>query len=504
MLRRVHPAAVAVGGSVAILALSLLALHWSTGSTTRDEAPLYVYCAEALRRPLEAVQKDYERDTGHEVDLHFGPSENILSSLEFTKKGDLFLPADDSYIELARERKLVGEVLPLARMQAVAIVRPGFPRPIASWSDFIADGNTIGLANPDAAAIGKLVRARLQQSGHWDELVRREPRYQTSVNNVLNAALLGSIDVGIVWDTVANPHSKVTQVHLPELQDVKARVEIAVTRFTAQPAEALRFAHYLRDRDKGAVHFKAQGFSSVEEEDRADARPYLVVYAGAMLRPALEETLKEFEQREGVQIMRKYNGCGILVGDMLAGGRPDLYFACDPRFMTQVQSFFAAPTTISSNQLVIAVPTGNPQQIHSLKDLGKKGLRLGVGHEQQCALGSITKETFIRTGVYAAVTKNIKEQAPTGDLLINQLRTGSLDAVVAYISNVTPFADELEAIPVTGIDCALPQQPVAVRKDSAHPELSRRLVEALQSSESRSRFEKLGFRWEIKGASEEQ
>ncbi len=499
MLRRLHPAWLALGGSALILTLSLLGLHWSTGSTTADDTPLYVYCAEALRRPLEAIQKDYEQEFGRKVNLHFGASQAILSSMELSQRGDLFLPADESYVAMAADRKLLGEVLPLARMRAVAIVRPGLPREVASWSDFLAEGNIIGIANPDAAAISKLLRSHLEQIGRWEELTRRQPKYQINVNDVLNATLLGSIDVGIVWDAVAQPHAqKLKVVRLPELDGVTARVQVALTGFSTQPAEALRFAHYLRDRSKGIRHFKASGFADLEEEDRSDARPYLVVYAGAMLRPALEQTLNEFEARERVKIVRKYNGCGILVSDMLAGGRPDLYFACDPRFMTQVQDLFSSPATVSSNQLVIAVPKGNPHQVRTLKDLAKKGLQIGVGHEQQCALGAITKETFLRTGVYAAVARNIKEQSPTGDLLINQLRTGSLDAVVAYRSNVTPFADELEGIEVTGIDCAAPHQPLAVRKDTAHPELSRRLVQTLLAPESRRRFEELGFRWEIK------
>ncbi len=33
-----------------------------------------------------------------------------------------------------------------------------------------------------------------------------------------------------------------------------------------------------------------------------------------MLRPAIEETIQAFEQREGVRVIRIYNGCGILVG----------------------------------------------------------------------------------------------------------------------------------------------------------------------------------------------
>ena len=31
-----------------------------------------------------------------------------------------------------------------------------------------------------------------------------------------------------------------------------------------------------------------------------------------MLRPAIEETVTEFEKREGVRVSRVYNGCGIL------------------------------------------------------------------------------------------------------------------------------------------------------------------------------------------------
>ena len=49
--------------------------------------------------------------------------------------------------------------------------------------------------------------------------------------------------------------------------------------------------------------------------------------------------------------------------------------------------------------------------------------------------------------------KNVKVQSPTGDMLVNQLRTGSLDAVVAYVSNAVPAADQLEAIAID-IPCA--------------------------------------------------
>jgi molybdate transport system substrate-binding protein len=498
MFRRLHPAWLAVGGSIVLLAVLLLVLNWSTGSS-ESEAPLYVYAGEALRLPLEAIQRDFEQEFGRKVNLHFGPSQTILASLELSKKGDLFLPADDSYVAMARDKKLLGEVLPVATMQAVVIVRPGFPRKIATWSDFTAPENIIGIAQPDAAAISKLARAHLQKSGRWQDLTRTQLKEQINVNDVVNAARLGTIDAGIVWDVVARPHTELTQVRLPELAGVEARVQVALTRCSTQPGEALRLAHYLRARDKGARHFKERGYGSVEEVEQSPSPDpvTLVVYAGAMLRPAIEQTLTEFEKTEKVRVTRVYNGCGILVSQMLAGVRPDLYFACDPRFVPPVEHYFLSPAVVSSNQLMITVPKGNPRGLKTLGDLAKKDLRVGVGHEQQCALGAITKETFLRTGVYAAVVKNVKVQSPTGDLLINQLRTGSLDVVVAYRSNVVPF-DDIEGVPVTGIDCAAPLQPVAVAKDTAHPQLTRRLLEILQGPESRRRFENAGFRWELK------
>ena len=89
-----------------------------------------------------------------------------------------------------------------------------------------------------------------------------------------------------------------------------------------------------------------------------------------------------------------------------------------------------------------------------------------------------TQETLKQGGVHDAVMDNVKVQSPTGDLLVNQLRAGSLDAVIAYVSNATEAADELEAIAIKDIPCAVAVQPVAVGRDSTYKQLTARLVDA--------------------------
>jgi ABC-type molybdate transport system substrate-binding protein len=150
---------------------------------------------------------------------------------------------------------------------------------------------------------------------------------------------------------------------------------------------------------------------------------------------------------------------------------------------------------------MLVVRKGNPKQVFKLADLGKPGLKVGVGHEHQCALGAITHETFRLTGTYEKVRKNIVVQSPTGDFLVNQLFVSgekALDVVVAYKSNIAPYPDKVDGIPIDDVPCARPSQPIAVAKSSKHPELSQRLMEFLQTKESQERFEKLGFGWELK------
>jgi ABC-type molybdate transport system substrate-binding protein len=360
--------------------------------------------------------------------------------------------------------------------------------------------------------MGKLTKRELQGRGLWDALEAAKPSYLGDINEVGNSvANIGSSDVGITWDPLAKGlaerKSNMKSVELKELAGIQARVQIAVVKATTQRHRALRFIDFLRAKNKGAVHLKKAGYSDVDEAEAMDERRELVVYAGAMLRPALEESLTEFEKLYKVRITRVYNGCGILVGQMQVGEMPDIYFACDTSFMAKVKDKFEDPKNVSNNQLMIVVRKGNPHKIADLLDLGKPGLKVGIGHEHQCALGSLTKETFIRTGTYAKVLKNVVVQSPTGDFLVNQLFVSGekgLDVVIAYRSNILPYPDKVEGIPIpTKIDgkdipCATPAQPIAVSKSSKYPELSRRLTEFLQAKESRQRFEKLGFGWEIK------
>lgn len=466
------------------------------GSPTRgsSEEPLMLYCAASNRAVIEAIIAQYRQECGREVQVQFGPSQTLLTSLEVSGKGDLFLPADSSYVDMAIDKQLVDEIIPLAKMHAVVAVAKGNPKNIQSFEDLLKPDTKLVQANPDAAAIGKVVRDKLQSQGLWDKLNKATVAFRMTVNDTANDVAVGAADAAIVYDAVLHGNSKVDSIKLKELEGATSDVWLAVAKSTKQAPNALHFARYVSASDRGLKQYATSGFKTLAGDAWSDL-PELSIFAGSMLRPAIEKTIIAFEQREGVRVNRVYNGCGILVAQMKAGQHPDAYFACDKEFMSKVPDIFPAPVDVSQNELVILVQKGNPQNIKSLKDLAKEGLRVGVGHEKQCAMGWLTQNTLREGGVEQEVMANVKVQSPTGDMLVNQMSAGSLDAAVVYLSNAAGAGDKLDAVRIAGLQCSIATQPFAVAVDSPKARLAGRLFARIQSAESKSTFLAEGFRW---------
>lgn len=484
-------------GSLALAAGLVGLLQWQsrTARPARGaaEKPLLVFCAAGIKPPVEAVAHEYEREFGVRVQLQFGGSGTLLSNLRVADAGDLFLAADESYIKSAREFGLLAETIPLARMRPVIAVARGNPKNIRTLEDLRRPEVRVAMANPDAASIGRTVRALLQQAGQWVELEKRITVFKPTVNDVANDVKLGAVDAGIVWDATARQYPELELVPVPLFDQATETISIGVLKRSTEPAAALRFARYLGARDKGLKQFAQFHYEPVAGDEWAE-NPEIVLFSGAMLRPGLEKTLKEFEQREGCRFTTVYNGCGVLVAQMRAGQRPDAYFSCDTSFMNSVADLYLNPVDVVDNQLMIIVAKGNPKGIQTVQDLTKPGLRIGLPHHEKSAMGNIAWKMLVQMNVYDALAPNLSVESPTGDFLINQIRTGSLDAIIACRSNWTGVREHLDAVPIDH-PLAHMTQPYAVGRNTRYKQMLSRLQDALTTATSRERFEAEGFGW---------
>ncbi len=489
---------VVLASSIAVVVLVSLLL-WPSGARRSSgvRRPLVLYCAAGLKPPVAEIVKAYQDELGMAVQTQYGGSGTLLSNLRVAQTGDLYLAADASYIQLAREQGLIAETIPLATQRPVIVSAKGNPKQIQSARDLLRSGIRVALGNPDAASIGKQTQTAMTRAGLWKDLehaVQTRGVFKPTVNDIANDVKIGTVDAGVVWDSTARQYPELEIVApLTDDPDFVMEVSIAVLRSSRQPAEALRLARYLSAPEKGQQAFQRHHYTVVEGDVWAK-EPEILLFSGGVNRPAIEDTLQAFEQREGCKVTRVYNGCGILVAQMKAGARPDAYVACDVSFMRQVQNLFFEAVNLSEMDILIAMPKGNPHDITSLQDLTKEGLKLGVGNPQQGALGALTERMLDKAGLLPGIMANVRSQTPTADLLVNQLRAGGLDAVLVYESNISQVREHVDTVRLD-LPGATAIQPFAIAQGSQHQQLAQRLLNALTSAESQEKYKKAGFRW---------
>ncbi|TWU49207.1 molybdate ABC transporter substrate-binding protein [Rubripirellula reticaptiva] len=260
----------AMGGSILLWSLSLGILIGTdrthpAGSSTSGRRPLMLYCASSNRSVIEACCRQYRRQGGCEVIVQYGGSQTLMSSIEITNTGDLFLPADDSYLLQAVADGRVSDSFAIASMNIIAVVRRDNPKSIANLDDLSRLDVRLSQANPDTAAVGRLTRDQLTSIGRWEELDRATDTYHTSVTEVANDVVLGSADVGVIFDVMLNQYPDLQAVRIKQLDGQAAKVSIGVLSSSDQPDHAIEFAEFLLSTAGGQAIYREFGFHSAEE-----------------------------------------------------------------------------------------------------------------------------------------------------------------------------------------------------------------------------------------------
>lgn len=487
-------------GSVAAILLLLLVLVFFTAHDGRDDSgkSLHFFCAAGIKPAVTAAAEKFQQAHGVTIQFHFGGSGTLLSNLAVAKTGDLYLAADTSYTDIARDKGLIDETLPLGYMRPVIAVPRGNPKKIKGLPDLMRPDVKVVLGNPEAASIGRHTKKVLVAQGVWDQVkanLLKQGVFKPTVPEVATAIALGSADAGIIWDATVVQFDKLDALHVDALDQARKEITVCVLKSTSQPTLALRFARYLNSRVGNAI-FQKNGYEPVEGDEWA-WEPEITFFCGAVNRRAVDEVIERFADREGIAINTIYNGCGILTGQMQTirnqesnKAFPDVYMACDRCYLENVKNWFQEDMDISDTKVMIAVPKGNPKGIQSLADLAKPGMRLAVGQPQQCTIGALTRMMLDKEGLTDGIMKNVVQETASSAMLVPQVITDHVDAALAYQTDTMAEKDKVDTIPTgSAYDRAI--QPFSIARASAYKYIGRRLKQTLR--QAKSQFEAAGF-----------
>ncbi len=232
-------------------------------------APLVVYAGAGFRRPIEVAAERFRSVAPSE--LTFAGSGCLLAQAELSGKGDLFIPGELFYIELARARGLAEEPVPLAILRPVIAVPRDNPLGIHALADLARLGLRIGLGDPKSVAVGIAAERLLAGRPDREAILGNVRSRALNVNEIGSQIALGALDAGIVWDaTVPLFAGKLEAVVLPESAAQRSVVAGAVLTMARNRAAAAAFLAFLASED-GAAIFRQQGYVPFRDEPGAAA-----------------------------------------------------------------------------------------------------------------------------------------------------------------------------------------------------------------------------------------
>lgn len=223
-------------------------------------ATLLAYVGAGLKPAMDDLVKAFAEKTGITVQCDYGGSGMIISRLRLARRGDLFMPGDLWYVELAEKEDLIASKASVCYFVPVILVQKGNPKNITGLADLVRPGVRLGLGNPKACQVGRASEAIFARSGIPAEAIAGNLVFSSvTVNELGLQVTMGQLDATIVWDAVAAFYAgKADVVPIPPAQNEISNVAVGVLKCSQQPAAARKFVDFLGGPEGQAIFHKHQ------------------------------------------------------------------------------------------------------------------------------------------------------------------------------------------------------------------------------------------------------
>ena len=224
---------------------------------------LLIYCGVTMSRPVQEIARYIEKQENCIVKISQGGSGTLYHALQVNKKGDLFLPGSESYMQTCMKQGLITETVPAGYNRASFLVAKGNPLGIKpKLTSLLNPAYRIVLGSPESGSIGRETKRMLDRYGMTEQVYSRVD-YLTSDSRGLAMALLNNkADLVVNWYSCGLWQENSEYVDPIELlsRDAKPHtLVLGLLESSYYPGIAKRFMEYAASEEGKAI-FCRYGF----------------------------------------------------------------------------------------------------------------------------------------------------------------------------------------------------------------------------------------------------
>ncbi|MBO0891308.1 MAG: molybdate ABC transporter substrate-binding protein [Acidothermales bacterium] len=218
----------------------------------------------------------------------------------------------------------------------------------------------------------------------------------------------------------------------------------------------------------------------------------VTVFAAASLTESFTRIGRDFQAAHpGTKVTFSFAGSSDLATQINQGAPADVFASAAPANMktvTDAGNGAGKPTTFVQNQLVIAVPKGNPKGIRRLSDLTRKGTKVALCAEQ-VPCGAAAKKALSSAGVkLRPVTQEQDVKAA-----LSKVTLGEVDAALVYRTDTRSAAKDVQGIEFPESKNAINDYPIVVLKDAPNRAAAKAFVDYVLSAKGKAVLTRAGF-----------
>jgi molybdate transport system substrate-binding protein len=218
----------------------------------------------------------------------------------------------------------------------------------------------------------------------------------------------------------------------------------------------------------------------------------VTVLAAASLTESFTTIGKNFESAHpGSTVTFSFAGSSSLAQQITSGAPADVFAAASPATMktvTDAGDGDGTPATFVKNQLVIAVPKGNPKGLTSLAAIAKPGIKVALC-AAQVPCGAAAAQALAAARV--TITPVTLEQDVKAALA--KVKLGEVDAALVYRTDAKAAASDVEGVEFPESAGAINEYPIVALKQAPNPAGAAAFVAYVRSEPAQQVLADAGF-----------
>lgn len=265
--------------------LILLILLYSCDKNSNSSIKsITVFCGSASKPAIEEIAQLFEMEKKAKVNIIFGGSGTLLSQINLSQKGEIYLPGSPDYILIGNRKKLLieGSDRIVAYLVPAIITPKNNPAKINTLLDLTTPGVKVGIGNPETVCLGLYSIELLETNRLFESVMKNVVTFGASCSKTANLAAMNKVDAILGWRVFQywNPERMSHILLSPDQIPRISYIPISIPIYTKDIALSKVFIEFVLS-SKGKSIYEKYGY--ITDEDKAKEYAHQATIGGEFL-----------------------------------------------------------------------------------------------------------------------------------------------------------------------------------------------------------------------------